>query len=404
MQQKTPAVNLREVLRHAFASLPAGEVDACQAGSETSDVVPVTRTAGDRSRMRQKVVEELARRRSESKSTVDGARGSPAESPAPSAEGEQGLFGEVGGSAMARPESGIGSRPASAARVRLRASTDVRELVGQAYRSLMRRLPEDHVILDPLANAEFIVRCKELGAKVSELVLNRTLLNNRKAKRHADVIREPVAGLAVGMFDQIGHAVEIAAGLVQRKWVADGHEMPSVDDILCHPELRHSFGDYVTALHEDVDLVAGHLVLLAFRKSGRESARRLARVDAPARLFSTTLQALDPADVPEGCGVYRLLCKRRSIFVSGTANLRQRMLRHILRGSELLLSDRVPFEINGPVSVEVFPGPPHWLPRRADAVARSMRIDDNPDLNWREKGMLFSSQSCLVPRVAVACG
>ncbi|MCW5766122.1 MAG: hypothetical protein KIT68_09120, partial [Phycisphaeraceae bacterium] len=214
------------------------------------------------------------------------------------------------------------------------------------------------------------------------------------------ILREPVQGLGRGLYDEIGHAVEIGASLVQREWFATGRVLPSVDDILCAPELRQAFKTYVQTLHHGADIVSCHLILLAYRKSGRESAQRLASVDIPEPLFTAPLRSLDPDDVPEGCGVYRMLCKRKPIFVSGTANLRQRILRHLTAAQEGFLPASLPFEVDGPVSVQVYAAPAQWLPRRADAVARSMRIDEYPDLNWREKGALFADQNRIVTRCA----
>jgi hypothetical protein len=400
MQQKTQGVSLREVVRRAFATLPEDGAGACGHPKVESPVVPFARTAGDRSRMRQKVLEELARRkqaRRETEAAIVEPKGAPEAS---AAQAQPSLFPGDASASDERLSPVKCLQAVAGPRVGTRSCRDVREVVAAAYRSLMRRLPEDHVVLNPIANAEFIVRCRELGATVSEVVLNRTLLNNRKAKRHADVLRESVAGLEHGVYDQIGHAVEIAASLVQREWFATGRALPSVDDILCAPELRHAFKTYVHALCERADIVSCHLVLLAYRKSGRESARRFASVDVPDPLLTAPLQSLDPDDVPEGCGVYRVLCKRRPIFVSGTANLRQRILRHLATRDNGFLPASLPFAVDGPVSVQVYSVPSQWLPRRADAVARSMRIDEYPDLNWREKGGLFAEQSRVIPRRA----
>ena len=400
MRQRTHGVSLRAVLERVFADLPRQGVTDLPITGGASIAVPATRTSEDRSRMRQKVLDELARRRRQGQPAAVGARIGAVSGRTADIVIDGGLFGPLG----QYPAAPGPTRPValnnSVRRVETRARPDVRELVKTAYCALMRRLPEDHVILNPIANAEFIVRCRDLGATVPEVVLNRTLLNNRKAKRHTDVVREPVASLEAGVFDQIGHAVEIAASLVQRESVVAGRGLPSVDDILCGPELRSSFGAYVRALYADVDIVNCHLVLLAYRKSGPESAHRLARVDIPEPLFTAPLGSLDPSDVPETCGFYRVLCKRKPIFVSGTANLRQRILRHLPARGDGFLPGSVPFDVDGPVSFQVFAAPKDWLPRRADAVARSMRIDEYPDLNWREKGALFADQDRIVCRMA----
>lgn len=399
MRQNTLRVSLREVLRHAFASLPEWRDTAGEATEPTSVVVSVTRTSEDRSRMRQIVIEELARRRQQSQEAKrltddSGAAALDATVSEPS------LFGIA--SEAVGPGSVSAGTPSlvRARRVARGLNVDVRELVATAYRSLFRRPPEDHVVLNPRANAEFIVRCRDLGATTSECALNRTLLNIRKSGWNTGLDREPVAVLSRETFDRIGHAVEIAASLVQRECDAVSHTIPSVDDILCSPELRQRFGTYVTSLQGGVDIVDCHLALLAFRKSGRAPAVRLAEVEFPERTLFATFKSLDPHDVPDASGVYRLVCKRRPVFVGGTANLRQRLLRHLEHAGEAFLPDTIPFEVDGLLGVEVFKAPPNWRPRRVEAVARSMRIEDYPPLNWREKSTLFAPQSCVVERRA----
>ena len=400
MRQTTQGVSLQAILDQVFAG-EARQGDAgCPSGNSGSVAVPATRTSEDRSRVRQMVLEELARRKQARDDSTATATEPKIASESCDAHIEPCLF--AGGASVSN-EGPCGAQPLNGVRAPgygAGPQTDVRALVATAYRSLMRRLPEDHVILNPIANAEFVVRCRELGATVSEVVLNRTLLNNRKSKRHSDILRESVAGLETGVYDHIGHAVEIAASLVQRKWFAIGRDLPSVDEILCTPELRDAFKTYVTALYQGADIVNCHLVLLAYRKSGRESAQRLASVDVPDPLFTAPLRSVDPDDVPESCGIYRLLCKRKAIFVSGTANLRRRILSHFANHSGEVLPEGLPFSVDGSVSVQVFAGPSGWLPRRAEAVARSMRIGEYPELNWREKGVLFTDRSRIVARCA----
>lgn len=407
MMQKTRGVDLRSLLREAFVLLgdePASNQGLAQAVGPSA---PVQRSAEDRSRTRQLVLEELARRREESQPAADGAKASAACTHPRSTRVETGLFGTTDYWPRAWANGRSASQGDLQARIRSRVATDVRELVASAYCSLMRRLPEDHVVLNPLANAEFIVRCRELGATVSEVNLNRTLLNNRKAGRHAEVLREPVAGLASETFDQISHAVEIAASLVQREWFEVGHAVPSVDDILCNPDLRNQLRQYVSALHESVDVVDCHLVLLAFRKAGRQAAARLADLAFPDQRLFAPLRSLDPDHVPDGEGVYRVLCKRRPVFVGATTTLRARIRAHLERGGAAFLPSSLPFQIDGPLHIEVFRLPDAAPRSERNALTRYLRLQHSedrrpapPDLNWRESGALFSNRSCVVRRFA----
>ena len=410
MGHKTQGFSLQAVLDHVFADQVRHHVSGCANHASASTVVPATRTAEDRSRMKQRVLEELAYRRERAQATVNARRAAPAIAPASSDQSQATLFGLGNDSARSRVPDHTARARASAPRTGGHVRTDVRELVATAYCSLMRRLPEDHVVLNPLANAEFIVRCRELGATVPEVVLNRTLLNNRKAKRHADILREPVGRLATETFEQIRHAVEIAASLVQREWFAVGNVVPSVDDMLCNPDQRRALGVYVGALHDHVDPIDCHLALLAFRKSGREASARSAVLSMPERCLFARLKSLDPDDVPVGGGVYRVLCERRPVFVSSTATLRARLREHLERGGAAFLPESLPFQIDGQLSVEVFSLPKESPRCNYDALTRRLRLKRSedqvpapPDLNWRESGALFGSNESVVKRCAMVC-
>lgn len=308
MKQKTSGVDLRSLLREAFVLLGDEPASTQRQAPAAVSPVLVQRTAEDRSRTRQMVMEEVARRCEQTQPAAERAEATDTCPQPRRVQTDTGLFGNLDAAPAACSNGHVGSVNGSMRRAARRVNTDVRELVATVYGSLLRRLPEDHVVLNPLANAEFIVRCRELGATVPEVVLNRTLLNNRKAKRHADVLREPVKRLADETFEQIGHAVEIAASLVQREWFEVGHAVPSVDDILCDPEQRRALSVYVSALRDNVDPIDCHLVLLAFRKSGREAAARRADLATPERSLFVPLRSLDPDRLPKGGGVYRVLC------------------------------------------------------------------------------------------------
>lgn len=408
--QETLGVELRALLREAFVRLgdePATERERAEAQLRTG---LSQRSAEDRSRTRQMVIEELARRK-QARGEATAATVEPKSVCPPCLEPRQtSLFAsdEPPGQACAStPQFAVG---AAQPRTRRKIQTDVRDLVEKCYRSLLRPFPEEHVILNPIANAEFIVRCRELGATVSETVLNRTLLNNRKAGRHSDVLRARGCHLEASTFERIGHAVEIAASLVQREWAAVGHAIPSVDDMLCDPEQRRALSVYVNAFHDRVEAIDCHLVLLAFRKSGREASARAAGLSMPERTLFAPLRSLDTDDVPVGGGIYRVLCRRRPVYVSSTVSLRARMREHLKQGGAEFLPDSLPFQIDGPLSVEVFSLPQSAPRSDFDALTRRLRLQQAedqvpapPDLNLRESGSLFHSHNNIIRRVARAC-
>lgn len=377
MQRPTLRVKLQDLLREACASL------SDRPGAHPS-TVPVVRTSEDRSRMLQQVYDELARRKAEREM---GERSRIIESPSCS---QHGLFDHIpsGTEGVTRTYKSVAS--------------DVRRLVAEVYRSMFRVASEDYVIITPTLNAEFIARCRLLGATTSEYSLNKTLLNLRKAGWNTGLCREAIPAPAREAIDQCSHASEMAASIVQRQHVMLGRDLPSVDHILCDPELRHRFDTYVTMLLGDADPTVVRFALLAFRKSGRASAKRLAEVSLPERSLFAPLKSLDPDDVSSDPGIYRITCRRRPVFVASTLSLRSRVCSHLQHGGAEFLPNELPFGIDGPLSIEIFRAPRQWKPRRVDAIARAWSMEKHPPLNMHGTGMMFSETDCLFDRRAAA--
>jgi hypothetical protein len=385
MQQRTPAVKLQDLLRDAFASLPDGAGRA--PGASRSRTIPVVRTSEDRSRMLQKVSETMAKRRSAPKGTSrsQGARGGSCS--------QSGLFDHCSDDRQARVAA-FGARRS--------VISDLRELVAKAYRSMFRVPPEDYTIINPTLNAEFIERCRRLGATTSEFALNKTLLNVRKAGGNSDVSRETIPAPAREAIDECGHATEIAASILQREQAVLGRSIPSVDRMLCDPELRQRLDRYVQLLLGEADLAIVHFALLAFRKCGRASTGRLANVSMPERSLFASLNSLDPDDVPHVPGIYRITCRRSAVFVASTLSLHSRVCSHLQFGGVGLLPNEFPFGVDGPLSIEIFSAPRQWQPRRLEAIARAWRFRMYPALNIRDTGTLFSAADCIFDRRAAA--
>lgn len=389
MQREPQGVELRTILEIAATGRSSQARETPWPDREGSEPPP-KRTAKDRTRMVQLVLERLAARRA----------AMPSGAAAPPSAVQAGREGR--GGAPARRTGGGKWR---IARIGASRSRDIRTIVEECYRSLLRPLPEEHVILDPMANAEFIVRCRERGATVPEATLNRTLLNNRKAGRHADVHRLSVPQLEPGLMDRVGHAVEIAANLVQRERFDRAGVVPSVDDILCDPDLRRDLGWFADAMHEGIEPLDCHLALLACRKSGRDASVRAASAPGPRRSFVASLRSLDLDDVPECSGAYRFMSRRRVVFVGSTFALRRRIRDHLERGGAGLLPASLPYQVDGVVSIEIYRLPTDATRADLDGLARRLRMarsdsgtDSTPDLNLREARSSFEEGDSVVRR------
>lgn len=258
------------------------------------------------------------------------------------------------------------------------------QIASQAYLAMTRAIPEDHVVIDPEANREFVSRCRLMGASVSEFVLNKALMNVRKAgKLHRGLERDHAPALDRDTLDKIGYGAEMAARLVQMRAIEAGADRPTVDRILCDPTLRELFDDAIQGVAPGFSVYVCRLAALSYRKSGRESSVRLGQTSAPVwDVDDAPFRTLDPDDAPAAPGVYRIDAGHRALFVSATLNLRSRLLAHLAAGDrEALLPASLWDPPRGKLLVRWFRAPAEWKPRRADAVAQRMKVEEKAVYN-----------------------
>lgn len=303
------------------------------------------------------VVQEVSKRRSN-------------EERAKSAVSQGGLFGD----------DAVGPAQPS----RRNATRSLGEIASHAYLAMLRVMPEDHVVIDPEANQEFVSRCRLLGAGVSEFLLNKALLNVRKAgKSHRGIERGSAPNLDRGVFDRVGYAAEMAARLVQMRAIEAGADHPTVDRILCDPMLRDLFDEAVCGIAPGFSIYEYRLAALAYRKSGRESAVRLGQTSVPDwEVDDAPFHSLDPDDAPAVPGIYRIDAGSQTLFVSATLNLRSRLLAHLAVGDrQTLLPPTLWDPPRGKLMVRWFEAPATWKPRRADAVALRIKASEKAMFN-----------------------
>lgn len=254
-------------------------------------------------------------------------------------------------------------------------------VVSLAYCRMFNRLPEDHVVIDDVANAEFIARCRDLGADVPEYELNKTLLNARKSRKHSGLTRTPTPPMPRDVLDRIAAAAEISGRLVQLHTAADTGTAPSIDRILCQPTLRRRFDCYSQVLGPIESPYAYRLALLAFRKSGRWSGRAL-DMDLPEVSFIQPFEQIAPQSVAPLPGLYRVLCQSRCVFMSWTLNLRERIVFHTQFGGGRLVPDEIGLDVSyRHLRLEVRSFPDSWSTTAIARIGYQRKYAERPVLN-----------------------
>lgn len=260
---------------------------------------------------------------------------------------------------------------------------DLRGVVSHAYLTMFEGMPEDHVVIKPELNAEFVNRCRLLGADVTEFTLNKTLLNVRKAGWHTGIERKRPCPLDKRKLDQISYGSEIAARLVQLYSASAGFsKLPTVDQIMCDPDLRSSFDRFV------VELVPGHssyeyrLAAFNFRKTGRASNTRLGHTPLPEWEIKAPMKSLDLGDVPQKAGLYMISSGVRPLFVSSTLNLHERICRHIsfAEGRAFLPAEICDIS-EKKLNIQFTSQPEGWQTRKVEAVVNQYKKAEQVQYN-----------------------
>lgn len=228
-------------------------------------------------------------------------------------------------------------------------------LVSEAYLSMFRILPEDHVVADPLLNREFVERCRVLGAVEPEEMLNRKLLRARKDGEHTGIQRQLPAPLCPSLIDGVSAAAELAARMTQLTVLVEHGVEPSVDSILCNPGFRDVFDSHALRLAPNNHARTLRLALLSLRKTGRETVKPAQTLAAHPPIAPVRLDALDPTSIPEVSGVYRLRTGRSFEFISWTSNLRDRLSRHASIANGRLVPAEWNAAMDCPVTAELYP-------------------------------------------------
>lgn len=221
---------------------------------------------------------------------------------------------------------------------------DQKALVSEAYVSMFRRLPEDHVVIDDLANAEFVHRCRELGATCSEFQLNHWLMNCRKAGRHTGIDRIRPQPLPKDVRSRIGFASEIGARLVQYEY-ANGNDI-SLDRIFCNPKYRSRFDYYCQLISPGFTSYSYRLAALAARKDARKRSSRVSAAPSP-RFHTVRMDEGFLSKIPSAPGVYQIMGDTVCLYAGHADNLRARVKAHLLasRQEELAAMMQSLFEI-----------------------------------------------------------
>jgi len=198
--------------------------------------------------------------------------------------------------------------------------------IAQAYLESREGYSTDRVVADPDMNRRFLHRCRELGVAGTDFDLNWRLMQARKNRHLSNM--PGTRKYTPRRVDDFEFSSEIALLYVQRQVERrEGHK-PSLDRVLCDPELATRFDEIAQKLAPGFSPLDYRWVALGVRKAaGRYWQRALGKPVPDLDLLGST-KSVRASRIPAEQGVYLFRCEEESIFVGQTENLRNRVERH----------------------------------------------------------------------------
>lgn len=199
-------------------------------------------------------------------------------------------------------------------------------IIIRSFAEVREGFSSDRVVVDPILNARFLNKCRELGAKGTDFDLNWMLLGARKKKWLTNFPK--TTKTTFRETDVFDFASEIAVRCVQEDYAKSHPDVPSLDRILCDPALRATFDSIAQLLAPGFTSLEYRWVALGLRKA-RRLIKNAGAIELPQLERCGAVRSISKNRIPDTKGVYVLRCDQQALFVGETDNLRQRIERHL---------------------------------------------------------------------------
>lgn len=179
----------------------------------------------------------------------------------------------------------------------------------------------DRVVADPEIDRRFIDECRARGLDAPPTVLNRSLLNLRKAGALSG--RPPARKTTFLDEDEYRFAAEMAVRAIERR---DGI---SLDDVICNPALAVELDKLAGEIAPGFSSLQYRWAALNLRKASKLKPELLARIAPPIEVIHCRVSDLDLMNVPTQQGCYLFFNTREILYIGEAENLRSRLKKHL---------------------------------------------------------------------------
>lgn len=197
----------------------------------------------------------------------------------------------------------------------------MKEIVQQAFIETRKNFSADRVVADSTLNSEFIRRCKELGSSATDVELNFSLLNLRKAGLMKGLARATITTFKDDY--QYRHASEVAVHFLEKR------DATNLDRIICDPIQAVEFDSIAAQIAPGFSSLQYRWAALTLRKTRVLRPELLSRVVRPAGVTLGTVDNLCGTDLPNEQGLYVFYSAAETLYVGEASNLRRRVAKHL---------------------------------------------------------------------------
>lgn len=234
------------------------------------------------------------------------------------------LAAHTPGTLAAGADPATKTSPIRPAAVRRSEAIDQHAAVIAAFLDVRQGRSPDYVVCEPGLNAAFVAAARDRGAVADAAALNRMLLGARKTGVLSDhpttaEYRMPKA------LTPYAFVAEWAARHLQRQELLRHDEPPSLDDILCDPNLAAQFDELASRIKPGIKPLDIRWAALGFRKTARKAA-------APGSVAVEPTDRVDAGSgikqLPEKPGLYLIVAGQQVLYANYTRDLRDQLTRH----------------------------------------------------------------------------
>ena len=196
----------------------------------------------------------------------------------------------------------------------------IKTLVADSFLEVREGYSVDRVIADPELNERFLSACLSRGLTQPSGMLNRCLMNLRKASS-----LRGLKSMRTSFTDQEDYefASEIAIRMLERR------ERTSLDHILCEPLLAAQFDQLANELCPGYSSVKYRWAALRLRKLRKLSPELLAHVSPPLEIRRYAVCEIALSSLPSQQGIYLFHNRENTLYVGEAVNLRNRVSKHL---------------------------------------------------------------------------